>query len=129
MILADLETGGPRSSEDCRSIVTQAVDYMRAHTDANDNLRQLGARFFVSEGYLRHLFKLHVGTSPQRYWLMLKLERACELLQAGLPVQEVADLSGFASLSGFERAFRRMMQVAPSEYQGARSRPLQPPEA
>lgn len=95
---------------------------MRANTDSIESLRQLAARFFVSEGYLRYLFRVHVGSSPQRYWLQLKLERACEFLQSGLPVQRVAALSGFASLSGFERAFRRIMHVSPSQYQASRTR-------
>lgn len=43
--------------------------------------------------------------------------QACQLLEAGQPIREVARACGFAELSPFYRAFRRWQGVTPQAYQ------------
>lgn len=63
----------------------------------------------ISERELHRLFKAQLGSSPHRFYLGLRLERACDLLrQSNLPVSEIALLTGFKSLSRFSQAFRKL---------------------
>lgn len=99
----------------------EAIAYMRHHIDSRNYIADLARRLYYSESQLRHIFKRHTGYSPQEYWNRLKIERACELLRnTGLSVQDVSAAVGFASLSGFQRAFKRETGLSPTLYREAR---------
>lgn len=70
----------------------------------------------VSPEYFRALFKKQFGVSPLKYIDRLRLERASELLSAGLcSVADASFMSGFSDASAFSRAFRRFFGVSPAE--------------
>lgn len=117
LILSDLERlSGETGGEMGPDVITDVMYYMSTHLDRNDTLEALAARFYVSERQLYRLFEEHLGCSPKRYWLGLKMEKACELLHTSMSVAEVAAALGFASVSGFERAFRRVMGLSVLDY-------------
>lgn len=117
LILSDLERLGRKAVEEAGALSISAVMYyMSTHLDRNDTLEELAARFFVSERQLYRLFEEHLGCSPKRYWLGLKMEKACELLHTPMSVSQIAAAVGFASVSGFERAFRRVTGLSVFEY-------------
>ncbi|HEX2526470.1 MAG TPA: GlxA family transcriptional regulator [Geminicoccus sp.] len=69
---------------------------------------------------LTSLFRREIGTSPHRFILQLRLNKARQRLAASdLPVRDIAFDCGFASLEHFGRSFRRHFGTAPS---AARSR-------
>ncbi|BDA83315.1 HTH-type transcriptional regulator GlxA [Aureimonas sp. SA4125] len=64
---------------------------------------------------LDRLFSAHLGTSPERFYLSLRLDRARQLLrQSGLSATEIAVATGFASGSHFSRAYRQKFGVPPT---------------
>lgn len=59
------------------------------------------------------------GESPNVFFRRFKLNRAAELLLEGkLNVSEIADKTGFATLSHFSATFKKQFGVPPSEYKG-----------
>ena len=61
----------------------------------------------LSQRQLERLFRLHLNTTPQRYYLDLRLQRARALLQySEMPVVEVAVACGFGSAAHFSRSYR-----------------------
>lgn len=47
---------------------------------------------------------------------MMRLERAAELLRAGVPVGEVALQTGFANSKYFSTLFKKHFGISPSKY-------------
>lgn len=69
----------------------------------------------LSQRQLERLFRRHLKTTPQRYYLDLRLERARALLQySEMPVVEVAVACGFGSAAHFSRSYRAWAGRAPS---------------
>jgi AraC family carnitine catabolism transcriptional activator len=61
----------------------------------------------LSQRQLERLFRQHLKTTPQRYYLDLRLQRARALLQySEMPVVEVAVACGFGSAAHFSRSYR-----------------------
>lgn len=61
----------------------------------------------LSQRQLERLFRQHLNTTPQRYYLDLRLQRARALLQySEMPVVEVAVACGFGSAAHFSRSYR-----------------------
>lgn len=68
----------------------------------------------VSLRQLERLFRSHLGRSLGEHYLVLRLDRARDLLrQTTLSVLEIALACGFASASHFSRAYRRRFAHAP----------------
>lgn len=81
------------------------------------SLEQLAASFHITSRTLRR-YLAALGVSYRNLLEEVRMARAVRYLQANLPVQQVADLLGYAEPSNFTRAFRRWTGHPPSFYQG-----------
>jgi AraC-like DNA-binding protein/quercetin dioxygenase-like cupin family protein len=73
----------------------------------------------ISERTVTRLFRLHTGLSFMQWRQVLRVHRALSLLSEGLPVQEVAELMGYAQSSTFIASFKRVMGTTPGAYLAA----------
>ncbi|HHW09998.1 MAG TPA: helix-turn-helix transcriptional regulator [Firmicutes bacterium] len=101
------------------SVCAEIIDYMHAHIHQRATNAELAARFFISESYLRQLFRTQVGYSPQEYWTRIRIDTARLMLATGESVNTVARSLGFSSLYGFTRAFVRFTGIKPSAFMAA----------
>ncbi len=68
----------------------------------------------LSTRQLERLFAKHVGVSPKRYYLGLRLEKARDLLrQTDFSVTDVCVACGFKSLSHFSKSYRAAYGISP----------------
>lgn len=68
----------------------------------------------ISTRHMQRLFRLHFGQSPMEYYLVLRLERARQLLrQSKLTILEIALACGFSSPSSFSRSYRKQFGYPP----------------
>ncbi|ASK35622.1 AraC family transcriptional regulator [Alcanivorax sp. N3-2A] len=81
------------------------------------SLDQLAASFHLTSRTLRR-YLAAVGVGYRDLLDEVRMARAVRYLQDNLPVQQVADLLGYAEPSNFTRAFRRWTGHPPSFYQG-----------
>jgi AraC-like DNA-binding protein len=63
-----------------------------------------------------HLFHREVGMPPHAYQIQLRVARARRLVAAGVPLAEVASMTGFADQSHLTRLFKRVVGVPPGQY-------------
>lgn len=97
-------------------LLLQAVRLFEAKIDQPPRPREVAAELGVSTRHLERLFRRHLGTSPRRYAMGLRLQRARNLiLQSEQPLAEIAMASGFTSTSHFARAFRAQFGLSPRE--------------
>jgi AraC-like DNA-binding protein len=68
-------------------------------------------------------FRTVVGDSPLHYLTSVRMRRAMELLDDGLPAARVGVQLGYGSEAGFSRAFRRHAGLSPRDWRRERGRP------
>ena len=82
-----------------------------------DGVGDLAQRLHVSQEYLTRTFRNHVGMTPGKYLIQVRVEHAKLLLQQGdHSIAFVADACGFANSNYFARVFRSLVGVSPSVY-------------
>ncbi len=79
-------------------------------------LEQLATIAGMSKCHLVHLFHKEVGLPPHAYQIQLRVARARVLVAAGVPLAEVATMTGFADQSHLTRLFKRVFGMPPGQY-------------
>ncbi len=99
-----------------------AVKALRSHTGrplTNDRLARDVS--MSTNGFIR-LFRCVMGTSPQRYQTILRLQKAgADLLNSRDSIELVAERYGFCDRAHFTKAFRRHYPVGTAEYRKGQS--------
>lgn len=104
--------------------LVQAIQAMERFCEELLDRDDIASRIGVSPRQLERLFRRYLNTSPARYYLKLRLDRAQRLLgTSSLPVSEVAIACGFTSLSHFSKCYREAFGHSPCEVRGRRPRP------
>ncbi len=99
------------------SYIRSAQEYIRAYYNSNISLKDICEQIHVSEYHFIRMFFKKVGVTPHRYLLMVRMERAKELLSTKkYSVAETAMLSGYESISAFSTAFKKLCGVSPADY-------------
>lgn len=79
-------------------------------------LEELSALAGMSKCHLVHLFHREMGLPPHAYQIQLRVARARVLIAAGIPLAEVATMTGFADQSHLTRLFKRVVGMPPGQY-------------
>src|ERR1700722_17825066 len=82
----------------------------------NIDLDNIADEAWFSKFHFIRKFKNTYRYTPHQYLTYVRLEKAMELLKAGLPVSSVCYSVGFESLSSFSRLFKRAAGITPSGY-------------
>ncbi len=83
---------------------------------AGGTVAELGARFGLSGKKLRAAFAAQ-GSSPRRFLLETRMERARELLAGSdQSTKAIAAAAGYADVVAFHRAFRNFHDATPADY-------------
>lgn len=72
----------------------------------------------LSKYHLLRVFRRELGLTPHEYQQQLRLNRAKELLLAGMSQAEAAAATGFSDQSHFSKKFKAHAGVTPGEYRG-----------
>lgn len=103
-----------KKSED---ITDKAIEYMKKHISERLTVDDIAAIFNFSSSHFYSLFRKKTGLSPMDYFIQLKLQRACQLLDlSDLRVKEVAAKIGYDDPYYFSRIFTKVMGVSPAAY-------------
>ena len=95
-------------------IFAQAVSYMNSRICDNPSVDEIADYVSLSATGLKRIFKYYTGMGVHKYFLMLKLKAATEMLSGGMPVTEVAQTLGFSSQGYFTNVFKRELGILPS---------------
>lgn len=94
--------------------VVRAIRAFEENLESPPRPSEVAADLGISTRQLERLFDRHLGTSPKRYAMELRLNRARNLIvQTEQSLSEIAMASGFTSTSHFSRVFRMKYGIAP----------------
>lgn len=94
--------------------LAEAVQIMQNHIDDPLSTNEVAEIAEVSLRQLERLFKKYKNTTPQRYYLFLRLQQARRLLlQTSLSVLQVTIATGFSSQSHFTKCYRDLFHHTP----------------
>lgn len=108
-----------REKEDAaRRLIRPAVSLIAERfSDPDLSVAMLADACFVSQVYLRRLYRRCYGVSPMEDLLERRFSHACRLLESGYhTATEVALACGFSDVKYFRTAFRRRFGIPPGEY-------------
>ena len=70
----------------------------------------------ISREHVHHIVRKWTGVAPSTYMRMARLQRACALLESGLPPTQVAAECAFADQAHFTRWFRKSFGYTPGDW-------------
>ena len=105
----------PSQSDD---IVSRARHWMGRHLNAATlDARALAKDEHISYETFRKQFKVETGMAPNQYYLMLKINRAKELLMRdNRPIKDIARRLGFTDPYYFSRLFKQKAGHSPAAF-------------
>jgi AraC-like DNA-binding protein len=89
--------------------------YIDNNLDAKLTITLLAKEFHIGTTRLKQGFRRYFKQTIYRYILKQRMEKAKQLLAAGMRVQQVAAETGY-SLTGFSKIFKNYVGVSPMEY-------------
>ena len=117
MELYGTESTAPKNEKQLPQVVEAALKILQQDFAFLDGIGDLAQRLQVSQEYLTRIFREHVGMTPGKYLVQVRVEQAKLLLQRNdHSVAFVADACGFTNGNYFARVFRNIVGVTPSVY-------------
>jgi transcriptional regulator GlxA family with amidase domain len=97
--------------------IGHSIEFMRAHLHEPLQVSTLAAVASVSSSHFFAMFKRLTGRAPIEFFISLRMQRACELLdETSLSVKEVAAILGYDDQFYFSRVFKLATGVPPTQY-------------
>ncbi|MBW5484777.1 GlxA family transcriptional regulator [Streptomyces bambusae] len=126
MVMAPQRAGGQAQFIEYRAPESDSADlggtmqWMRDKLAEPLTVADIAAHAMMSRRSLSRHFLAQTGTTPLRWLLAHRLQRARELLEGSdLPVARVAQSTGFGSVEAFRHHFTRHIGTTPSAYRAA----------
>ena len=99
--------------------IAPAIDRINAHINDHEMLKEenLAKLCNISISTLRRAFIKHVGMSPKVYINQTRMAYAEYLLKnTNMSIFEISSKVGYGEVSGFNRIFKSVFSISPSEY-------------
>ncbi len=93
------------------------LDYITENCGEKIYIETLAEMISVSPDYFTKMFKESIGKTPIDYINTVRVNRALELLSVSdVPINEIAERSGFSNANYFHKIFKQYMNTSPLAY-------------
>lgn len=107
----------PSKEKEYDALTTETIRMLGESIGSHVTLEQLSDKLNVSKTVLKDVFKHNTGQTVMEYFSYLKMEKAKLLIrEAAHNFTEISALLGFSSVHVFSKAFKRIVDMTPSEY-------------
>ena len=104
--------------------VEEIINYMLENLTDRCSLDDFAERACMSRSHFSRQFRDKTGYAPVDYYIRLKIQRACELLETtSLPVRAISLRLGYQDPYYFSRIFKKIVGTHPTEYRQLRELP------
>ena len=94
--------------------IEQSIAFMKTNIDKMLTLRSLAIQALLSVSHYSTLFQQKTHNSPINYFIFLKMQYACQLLQnTNLPIKQIGLTLGYEDPFHFSRTFTKVIGVSP----------------
>ncbi|MBK9219333.1 MAG: helix-turn-helix domain-containing protein [Uliginosibacterium sp.] len=94
-----------------------ALAFMQANFRQPIRLSDIAAAASTSEATLKRLFRQRLNLNATELLIQLRVGQACDLLMSSdVPIEMLAEQSGFPNPSHFYRQFRRLRMLSPAQF-------------
>jgi len=112
-----IEQGDGVRTDGNREEIYESMKYIHDNYAREIYVAELADLAHLSADRFTTLFKSVTGTTPMRYLLRFRLQRACELMKhTRLNIQQIAGAVGFDDQLYFSRMFKKAYGVTPTGY-------------
>ncbi|NMO97033.1 response regulator transcription factor [Paenibacillus lemnae] len=96
----------------------QLEGYLSMNIYSYVSIPDLADRFHVSPSYISRIIKRHTGSTFVHYYMKLKIQEACRLIQEkqDMRIKEISDALSFSDPQYFSKVFKEYTGVSPSVY-------------
>lgn len=98
------------------SAIRQAKTIIDSHLDQHFTIQELSRKVFLNEFKLKYGFKCKYGVGLHTYLRLQRFDKAKELLRKRKPVEEIAFLVGYKSISSFSQSFKKHVGLSPVQW-------------
>jgi len=107
----------PMPALDGSSLFSGTVDWLQEHLDEPITVEDLADRSAMSPRTFARRFLASTGTTPYQWLIQQRIQLAQRLLEtSGLPVDSVAEKSGFSTAANLRKHFSRAVHTSPQAY-------------
>lgn len=97
--------------------VKKAIEFMQENLRNPITLNDICAHAMISRPQVQKLFRQLVGTSPMRYFKILRIKEAKYMIRRGnQSFTEIADQLCYSSVHHFSKQFHDLVGVSPTDY-------------
>jgi AraC family transcriptional activator of pyochelin receptor len=97
--------------------IQEAQKILEANFRIPPTIRQLSLMLATNEFKLKSGFNQLYRTSMHQYVIALRIEKAIELMYTeNVSLERISDMVGYATLSSFTRAFKKVKGVSPNAF-------------
>lgn len=97
-------------------IYAKVLDYLKDNLYGNITIDDICNNINVSKTTLKSVFSKYTGNTIMKYFLLMKFEKAKELLLIGEQIGNISDKLAFSSQNYFCYAFKREFGMTPFEF-------------
>lgn len=99
------------------SDIDELLKYIRTNYGSRLSLDLLAAHMHLSREYLCRYFKKHTGKTISDFILEVRISQAKQMLEeTSHPVADIGVYCGYPSVSSFQRSFKKVTSMSPSEF-------------
>jgi transcriptional regulator GlxA family with amidase domain len=97
--------------------MSDLIAWMVEHPERELSVPALAKRMAMSERNFSRVFAREAGLTPAKFVERARVDRARVYLEdSDWALKQLAERSGFGSIDGLQRAFKRLLGVTPAEY-------------
>jgi len=97
--------------------IKRAQEYIAMNYSNKITIAEIAQHVGLDRSYLYSLFMEHLSSSPQKYLIKYRIDRACELmLSTDLPISGIARSVGYDDPFLFSKTFKKIKGVSPKDF-------------
>jgi len=109
------------STENIDINVEKTIKYMLKNITSSCTLNDFAEYAGLSPSYFSYRFRQKTGYAPIDYFIRLKIQKACELLETtDWQVSQIGSYLDYQDQFYFSRIFKKVMDVSPTQYRAMR---------